>query len=41
MNTTFINGDIQEEILMAQPKGFVNEQFPTHVCKLKKGHQWA
>lgn len=35
VNTTFLNGEIQE-VYITQHKGFVNDQFPTYVCKLRK-----
>lgn len=34
-NKKNFNGDIHEEVLMAQPKGRVNEHFSTHLCELK------
>lgn len=36
INNAFLNGDRQETVYMEQPKGFVNPQFPLHVCKLNK-----
>ncbi|RVW89827.1 putative mitochondrial protein [Vitis vinifera] len=32
----FLNGDLQEEVFMAQPQGFVHPQYPHYVCKLHK-----
>ena len=37
VTTAFLNGDLDYEIFMAQPKGFVDPSKPDHVCKLKKG----
>jgi len=34
--TAFMNGDLEEDVFMRQPQGFVNKDHPTHVCKLKK-----
>ena len=34
VNNAFLNCDLSEVIYMAQPEGFVNPRFPTHVCKL-------
>lgn len=36
LNKAFLNKDIQKEVFITQPEGFVNEQFPTHVYKLKR-----
>lgn len=36
VNNAFLNGDIQEDIYMVQPKGFEDPQYPSYVCKLDK-----
>ncbi|KAH9728537.1 hypothetical protein KPL70_009073 [Citrus sinensis] len=36
VKTTFLHGDLQEEIVMSQPEGFVNAQHPDWVCLLQK-----
>ncbi|KAK1558950.1 hypothetical protein Q3G72_008608 [Acer saccharum] len=36
INNTFLNGDLQEQVFMCQPEGFVDNKFPSHVCKLQK-----
>ena len=36
VNTTFLNGMIEEEVYIKQPQGFEVEDKVTHVCKLKK-----
>lgn len=36
VNNTFLNGDLQEIVCMAQLEGFVDQGKPTHVCKLVK-----
>lgn len=36
VKTAFLNGDLDEDIYMKQPEGFVNEDYPNHVCKLVK-----
>ncbi|GKA61351.1 retrovirus-related pol polyprotein from transposon TNT 1-94 [Tanacetum coccineum] len=36
VKTTFLNGELKEEIYVCQPEGFVNPDHPTHVYCLKK-----
>jgi hypothetical protein len=36
VNTTFINGDIEEEVYIKKPDGFVIHKKESHVCRLKK-----
>ena len=36
VTTAFLNGDLDYEIYMEQPQGFIDPSKPTHVCKLKK-----
>ena len=36
VENAFLNGDLQEEVFMAQPQGFVHPQYPHYVCKLHK-----
>ncbi|GJV32038.1 zinc finger, CCHC-type containing protein [Tanacetum coccineum] len=36
VKTAFLNGDLDEEIYMKQPKGFVMPRHESKVCKLKK-----
>jgi hypothetical protein len=36
VKTTFLNGEIDEEVYIEQPEGFVIHDEKTHVCKLKK-----
>ena len=48
VTAAFLNGELDEVIYMAQPKGFVSMEHPDYVCKLNKalyglkqaGHQW-
>ena len=37
VRTAFLNGDIDCDIYMVQPEGFVDPNKPDHLCKLKKG----
>ncbi|KAK9217237.1 hypothetical protein WN943_005862 [Citrus x changshan-huyou] len=36
VNNAFLNGMLTEDVFMPQPEGFINSQFPNHVCKLQK-----
>ncbi|GKB22398.1 retrovirus-related pol polyprotein from transposon TNT 1-94 [Tanacetum coccineum] len=36
IKTAFLNGKLREEIYVSQPEGFVDQDNPTHVYKLKK-----
>nr|GEV27186.1 retrovirus-related Pol polyprotein from transposon TNT 1-94 [Tanacetum cinerariifolium] len=36
IDTAFLNGDLQEEVYVSQPKGFEDPDHPTHVYRLKK-----
>jgi hypothetical protein len=33
---TFLNGEIEEEVYIEQPEGFVIHEHKSHVCRLKK-----
>nr|GFA09564.1 retrotransposon protein, putative, Ty1-copia subclass [Tanacetum cinerariifolium] len=35
VKTAFLNGYLNKEVYMDQPKGFVNPKYPNRVCKLK------
>ncbi|GKE62258.1 retrovirus-related pol polyprotein from transposon TNT 1-94 [Tanacetum coccineum] len=32
----FLNGELKEEVYVSQPEGFVDQEYPSHVNKLKK-----
>ena len=36
IKSTFLNGEIEEEVYVKQPPGFVNPKKPNHVYKLHK-----
>ncbi|GJR84873.1 retrovirus-related pol polyprotein from transposon TNT 1-94 [Tanacetum coccineum] len=36
VKTSFLNGDLIEEVYVSQPEGFVDQDNPSHVYKLKK-----
>jgi hypothetical protein len=38
VKTIFLNGLIEEELYMNQPRGFEVHGCETHVCRLKKAH---
>ena len=34
VKTTFLKGNLKEEVYMMQPKGFVSKNYPDKVCRL-------
>jgi hypothetical protein len=36
VKTTFLNGNIEHEVFVEQPDGFVLHNKDTHLCKLRK-----
>jgi len=36
VKSVFLNGYLNEEVYVEQPKGFIDPRFPNHVYKLKK-----
>ena len=36
MKAAFLNGLLKEDVYVAQPKGFIDPQYPNHVVYLKK-----
>ncbi|GJZ87457.1 retrovirus-related pol polyprotein from transposon TNT 1-94 [Tanacetum coccineum] len=41
VKTSFLNGELKEEVYISQPEGFVGQDNPSHVYKLKKGPLWS
>jgi hypothetical protein len=37
VKSAFLNGYLQEEVYVEQPKGFVEHRFPNHVYNLDHG----
>lgn len=36
INNAFLQGTLTEDVFMSQPPGFIDPDFPNHVCKLRK-----
>ncbi|GJR13312.1 retrovirus-related pol polyprotein from transposon TNT 1-94 [Tanacetum coccineum] len=36
VKTTYLKGELHKEVYVSQPKGFIDQDIPTHVYKLKK-----
>ncbi|GKB51674.1 retrovirus-related pol polyprotein from transposon TNT 1-94, partial [Tanacetum coccineum] len=36
VKTAFLNGELKEKVYVSQPEGFVDQDNPSHVYKLKK-----
>ncbi|GJZ55425.1 retrovirus-related pol polyprotein from transposon TNT 1-94 [Tanacetum coccineum] len=36
VKTTFLNGELKEEVYVSQPEGFIDQEYPSHVYNLKK-----
>ena len=36
VNNAFLQGNLNENVYMSQPSGFIDQDFPSYVCKLRK-----
>jgi histone deacetylase 1/2 len=36
VNNAFLHGQLQENVFMVQPPGFIDSTLPSHICRLKK-----
>ena len=36
IQNAFLHEELEEEVCMAQPQGYINPQYPNHLCKLHK-----
>lgn len=36
VSNAFLHGTLKKDVYNAQPQGYVDSQFPSHVCKLHK-----
>jgi len=36
VNNAFLYGELDRDIFMEQPHGFISKKFPDHVCRFKK-----
>ena len=41
IKSAFLNGELEEEVYIEQPKGFQLSENIDYVCKLKKGLVWS